>query len=214
MKVAMLGSAPGWNRAPFTDPEWECWALNDQYQLLSPVQLSHVSRWFELHPDTENTRSRRPPDHWANLAALTIPVYAFHDLPGIAEVRRLDIPPLIAAGRDYFACTCAYQIAVALVEGATAIGLYGIQFTGAREAVVERPCVEWWLGLAEGRGIPVTIEHDCEYGLGRQRYRYADQDGEERLQTFTHVYQHFAGSLTWLIGETRRLMLAKTWDDD
>ena len=33
---------------------------------------------------------------------------------------------------------------------------YGTQ----REATVERACVDWWLGFAEGRGIKVTIPPD------------------------------------------------------
>lgn len=206
MKVAILGSATGWREAPFADPDYEIWALNDQYLALEDWQLARVTRWFELHGDTPITRSRRPPDHWQRIDALNIPTYTFHDVPVLAT-RVFPLKQAVDAGRDYFACTCAYQIALALSEGATAIGMYGICFHGTREALVERPCVEWWLGLAEGRGVDVTIAHPWNYGLGRHLFRYALDDDEERRDTYAVCRQHAEYALSWLIDETKRLNL-------
>jgi hypothetical protein len=60
--------------------------------------------------------------------------------------------------RDFFTCTFAYQIALALMEGFEEIVLVGVDLAAGtqRERTVERACVEWWVGFAEGRGVKVT----------------------------------------------------------
>jgi hypothetical protein len=198
-KIAILGTAGGWQDAPFNDDSWELWGLNTLYKQLSPAQLSRFSRWFELHGDTPITRLRRPDDHWASLEALKVPVYTFHELPTITRVVKFPIQTAIDQGKDYFACTMCYQVALALSEGVTELALYGISLTTAREALVERPCLEWWLGLAEGRGVRVTITKSAEHGLGTHQWRYAFDDQEERTDTYLYVYEYYIGVMKWLI---------------
>ena len=57
---------------------------------------------------------------------------------------------------NYFTSTFAYQLALAIIEGFTNIILHGIQFTGGRERLVEKACLEYWIGVARGHGITVT----------------------------------------------------------
>lgn len=208
MKVALVGSASGWAQALELDPTWEVWGLNDQY-LLGPQVVARATRWFELHGDTPLTRARRPADHWDRLAAFTIPIYTLFTLPGVVTAR---VYPLAdAAGiRDYFACTFAYQIALALLEGVTDLHLYGTPLTGAREALVERPCVEWWCGYAEGHGVSVQIHHAEPWGLGRQQYRYAAEDQLERRLAYSATLAHQASADFWLPREQDRLILHET----
>lgn len=209
MKVAIVGMAAGWSEAFATPSDVEVWGINDGYLLWTPKQIARASRWFELHGDTPLTRSRREPDHWDRLAALTIPVYTFFDLPTVPTAIRFPLDAALSHGRDYFACTMAYQIALALAEGATMIGLYGIPLTGAREALVERPCVEWWLGYAAGKGVEVRIGHVYSNGLGQQPYRYALEDIEERTHTYRIVVSHAAHVDPWLTAEEARLDIAE-----
>lgn len=210
MKVAILGTASGWEMAPFEDPSFDIWGLNDLYQQLDPSQLACVRRWFELHPDTESTAARRPANHWKNLAQLGIPVYTFSDVP-VPSAVRFPLDLAISAGREYFACTMAYQIALAIAEGADTINLYGIVLCGTlREAVVERPCVEWWLGLAEGRGVSVSVCHPYPYGLGRHRYRYALDDHDERSDVRVYCCAHYDRAFEWLLAEAIRETVVQT----
>lgn len=209
MKVAIFGTAQGWQETPFNDPSYEIWGLNDSYELLSDSQLRRISRWFELHGDTALTRSRRPTEHWQRLSALGergVPVYTLFDLPEVVAAIRLDLVPLVAI-KDYFACTCAYQIALAICEGATTIELYGTPFLGPREALVERPCVEWWLGFADGKGVTTKVHHDYTHGLGRHSYRYAADDPNERLDVLRFVKYERDLASAWLQSEEVRLGL-------
>lgn len=206
MKVAIIGTARGYDEAPYDDPSYECWGLNSLYNRLTPHQLARITRWFELHPYTENTRSRRPADHWDSLAALGKPVYSFYEQPGITDVRILDVEKLAAVGRRYFACTMAYQIALALSEGATHIELYGISLAGTpREMLIERPCVEWWLGLAEGRGVQVKAVFTNESGILKHPYCYALEDLQERTEAYRLAFDCLDYGVTWLTAEAVRL---------
>lgn len=210
MKVAILGTAPGWERAPWQDADWELWGLNDAYHLFAPDQV--CTRWFELHGDTPLTRSRRPADHFERIAALDMPVYYLHGEPPTPTAIKLDVKRLASVGRDYFACTNAYQIALALSLGATEIALYGTPLQSNREVVVERPCVSYWLGLAEGRGVKVSVHHDNVVGLMSHPYRYALEDADERELTYW-ACESVRGSLDyWLPREAERLGIVETID--
>ena len=202
MKVAIVGTASLTTPAVDLDETWEVWGLNDGYWITGLEQ--RATRWFEIHGDTELTRARRSPDHWDRLGNMTIPVYTLYSLPTVRTAVVLPIEQL-AMIRDYFACTMAYQIALAIHEGADAISLYGMPLLGAREAIVERPCVEWWLGYAAGRGITVDVFHDFYCGLGRQRYRYSYDDAAERQQTYAHVCQHYLSATDWIPRERERI---------
>lgn len=210
-RVAIIGTAPGWEHAPFFEDNCELWGLNTLYTYLSPAQLTRFTRWFEIHGDTPLTRSRRPEDHWTSLEAIGCPVYTLYDLPDITQVVRLDPDELVKAsgGLDYFSCTMCYQVAMCIAEGAERIEVYGIELTSGREAIVERPVLEWWLGFAQGKGISVDVyaREDRPYGLFRHKFRYAFDDHDERVFARAAVEHCYQGTMSWLLAEARRLNL-------
>lgn len=59
--------------------------------------------------------------------------------------------------KDWYNSSPAYMIALAIHEGATTIGLYGIDVLNGSEYTLERPCLEYLIGLAVGKGIEVVI---------------------------------------------------------
>jgi hypothetical protein len=204
MKVAIIGTAPGWELAPWGDPSVEKWGLNDGYARMGEY-TSECARWFELHGDTPLTRARRPSDHFDRIRAMDIPVYYFHGEPLSPTAIRLDVEPLVTQGRDYFTCTNAYQIALALSLGATEIGLYGTPLVSNREVVVERPCVSYWIGQAEARGVRVIVKHHCAVGLMAHPYRYAFEDIEDRKASYDAAYSLFWSLAQWIPREDYRL---------
>ena len=58
---------------------------------------------------------------------------------------------------DYFTSTIAFMLALAIHEGFGTIDLYGIDLTVGEEYDYQKPCAEFWIGLAMGRGIQVGI---------------------------------------------------------
>jgi hypothetical protein len=209
VKVAIVGMAPsGDGIIPWRDPDWEIWGLNDLYLLYhgdGPNDPKPFTGWWELHGDTPLTRDRRPAGHFDVIKAMNIPVYYLHGDPPTPNAVKVDVDALAKQGRDYFACTFAYQIAKAMEMGATEIALFGTPLATNREVVVERPCVAYWLGLAEGRGIKVSVHHVWDTALLRHPFRYALDDRQEREAA---MYASVSARNTideWLWGECNRL---------
>mgnify|MGYP001619905490 CR=1 FL=1 len=66
------------------------------------------------------------------------------------------------------------MIAYALMQGAEEIHIFGVNQAGAHEYLEEKGGVEYWIGVAVGRGVKVTIngehsqllKHKGRYGGG------------------------------------------------
>jgi hypothetical protein len=136
-------------------------------------------------------------------------LYYLHGDPPHEKSIRLNVEALAAVGRDYFACTMAYQMAMALTRGATEIAVYGTPLMGAREVVVERPCMAYWIGLAEGRGVLVQVYHREAMGLLRHPHRYAYHDKEEREDAYWATVRLADGLNYWMPEEARRISASR-----
>ena len=60
-------------------------------------------------------------------------------------------------GIPYFNNTISYMIAYALLKGAKEIDTFGVNQASSSEYFYEKSSVEYWLGIASGRGVKVTI---------------------------------------------------------
>ncbi len=87
-------------------------------------------------------------------------------VPLIAPFQYEEIPKSVAFplekavqefGQPYFTNTIAYMICYALMAGAKEIHLYGINQASSSEYFYEKAGVEYWLGIANGRGVEITI---------------------------------------------------------
>jgi len=188
-KVALIAASIGREFAPYDDPDWEVWALN-AVPSVDRLGRLRADRWFEMHVRSAQseadmrwiTRCPVPiylPPHWAERV-----INQADTLPESERVPNAVRYPLEAVESNfagYFTCTFAYQLALALLEGFTHIGLYGVElaYGTMRERSVEWACVSWWLGYAEAKGV--TIELPPSSRLGRSRYRYGiEYDAEKR----------------------------------
>lgn len=171
-KVAIVGTAPGWEECP-TGPEWQRWAANwaqvcyeteqDPWPGTEPDHLT-FDRIYELHDALTRdnaasaaltresiSKSCSPrADVWAFYGA---PLWTSRILPAEALARRF--------GR-YFTNSIAWMIGHALSEHLDGnligeLGVYGVNMATSKEFGHERPSVEYFLGYARGLGIEVTI---------------------------------------------------------
>ena len=60
-------------------------------------------------------------------------------------------------GIPYFNNSISYMIAYALLKGAKEIDTFGVNQASSSEYFYEKSSVEYWLGIASGRGVRVTI---------------------------------------------------------
>lgn len=174
--IAIIGAGYGMDEAPYEDPDWEVWGLNVVAPLDRQGRL-RCDRWFELHEAHAQSE-----DDMTWIAACPVPIYV---PPSLMDASPNAVAfPLAAIERvfgGYWACTFAYQIALALYEGVERIGIYGAElaYGDARERSVEWACVSWWLGFAEARGV--TIHAPERSRLGQHPYRYGfEYDAEKR----------------------------------
>lgn len=88
-----------------------------------------------------------------------VPVYCdpsrMHAFPNAIEFPLAEIAESIPF--QYLETTISYEIALAIHEGVEEIGLFGIHMMGREEFVWQRPSVTYLIGLAQGRGIKVTL---------------------------------------------------------
>lgn len=169
-KVAIIGATDSCKDAPFDDPSWEIWGCNSLWKLCrDSSQQFRADRWFELHPMSVQTE-----EELIAIRVCPVPIYTLTDesswAPNSVVFPILDI--LKRFPYRYFTCTFAYQIALALHEGFSEIGLYGVDlsFGTARERVVEKACVEFWAGVACGVGV--NIRFPSRQPICNQRYLY------------------------------------------
>ena len=64
-------------------------------------------------------------------------------------------------GEPYLSSSIAYEIALAIYEGFEEIHLYGVDLNTEAEYAWQKPGVEYWLGIAQGRGIKVVLPANC-----------------------------------------------------
>ena len=63
-------------------------------------------------------------------------------------------------GMPYFSNTIAYMIAYALLQKVKEIEIFGVNQASSQEYFYEKSGVEYWLGMAVGRGVKVTLNGD------------------------------------------------------
>jgi hypothetical protein len=150
-KVAVIGSAPTLDHAPWHDPSWEIWAHATCHNL-----CVRVDRYFDLHPWRWIT-GKKVPGYVDFLTTTRTPVYLQHVQKEVPASRRYPKERILAEFRPYFTSHLAWMAALALTEGVTTIGLWGIHYEHDKEHLDQRPGCEYWVGFLEGRGVKVVI---------------------------------------------------------
>lgn len=169
-KLAIVGFTSSLHLAPWGDPEWEVIGCNNLHNQI-PELWPQATAWQNLHkwPDI-----KCDPGHVAWLLEAPFPVWLFPQTIADAAKDGVVFPTAVPfpvdeilaaaagmAGERYFTNSIAWMVALAVmrlqdVEDAE-LALYGIDLAQETEYRVERPCVEYWLGVAEALGIKVTI---------------------------------------------------------
>ena len=78
--------------------------------------------------------------------------------------------------RGEFTSTVSYMIALALFQGVEELALYGIDFIGQDPAGIERSYqragAKYWVGVARGMGVPVTVARGSWFEQAPWLYGY------------------------------------------
>ena len=162
-KVAICGFAESYKTAPFEDQTMEVWGLNELWKY-----LPRWNRWFEIHDaDTLGVTKRdlTEGEMKRHLDWLKAPADAgrlIYMQPQFCDGRFPNAVPfplerLVTQFGRYFTSTIGYMIALAIADGYTWIGLYGIDLASDVEYRHQRANAEYFVGLARGLGRTVVI---------------------------------------------------------
>jgi hypothetical protein len=152
--VAILGFTDSRNLAPFGDPRFEIWGINELYRFMD-IEKYGFTRWFEIH---ERSVIDADKDHIATLGRFPLPVYMQQHYPDVtpsvpfpkAEVEE-------DCGTQYFTSSIAWMLGLALLEGFEEIHVYGVDMAQETEYFEQRPACEFLLGMAAGRGVKIHV---------------------------------------------------------
>ena len=188
-KIALIGTASSSLKfAPWEDPSWEIWAHASAGTL-----CKRVDRYFDLHPPAIYREGRKNghADYHRWLKRLTVPVYL--------QSKDVEIPASVRYPRERiqaefawpFGSQAAWMIALALTEGVTHLGLFGIHYAHDSEYREQRANCELWVGIAAGRGVQWVIPETCpvarepvdRYGYDTHTPEKYAQRKAERLKT-------------------------------
>lgn len=148
--------------APWFDPTWELWAHASCRHLCKrdPDLL------WDLHPPElwRNPARKNWDPHYATwLATNRVPIMmqqAYPDVPG--SIRYPFETMITEFPRGYMTNHLAYMVALALMEGVTHLGVFGCDYATESEYGPQRGSAEYWLGVAEGRGVRVCLPPKCD----------------------------------------------------
>jgi hypothetical protein len=177
-KIALLGSHYSLEYAPWGDLSWELWGHASSRFLYK----RKPDRYFDMHRKECWTAGRKEERyvHW--LAKNTVPIYMQQVHPEVPASVRYPKEQIFAEFRKYFSSHAAYMIALALYEGVTHIGLFGINYSADSEYATQRGSTEYWLGFAEGRGVHIVIPARCTLlNDPPLLYAYESHDEQGRL---------------------------------
>ncbi len=157
------------------DKRYEFWALNDMFKVLPD---GAADRWFQIHTRTVASEPTKfSPEgclEWCKTA--TIPVYMQEHYGDIPMSVKYPLDEILAKfKRRYFTSTPAYMVALALYEGFEEIKLFGIDMSVGTEWGIEKPCMEYWIGRAEGMGVELVIPDGSDLLKGYFLYGYEDE---------------------------------------
>ena len=184
-KIAFLGSHHSIHYAPWDDPTWEMWSHASTRTLCKRLP----ERLFDVHP----TWIRGTPKGEAYLdkiKAWPAPIYMAERYPEIPNAVRYPKELMLSlyqpAGENVFTSHAAWMAALALYEGVTHVGFWGISYGAGEERESQRESLIYWIGLLRGAGVQVHLPHTGKYKVAintypMELYGYESHDKEGKL---------------------------------
>lgn len=172
LKIAIIGTAPSSRSlAPFGDPSWKIWACSAGNQGMIP----RVDIWFEIHSTLlhpENEHFGKPYLEWLN--SQTFPVY-MQDNKFVPRAMPYPKDEIVAEfGRYFFTSSFTWMMALAIKQGATEIGLWGVDMASRDEYILQRAGGHYFIQEARKRGIKVILPNESDLDQPPALYGFDD----------------------------------------
>ena len=167
-KIAIFGTTPTRMEGPHMDGTgWERWTIGP-----GGIDAHNWERLYEIH-------KTHPPDfkeYLDKLAAYEPPreIWTLKPFPHFKSNKVVPYAELIAKyGRTWFSSSISWCMAHALEEGATDIGLFGIDLESGEEYISQFIGCRFFIDLARIGGVNIHLPPGC--GLIREPTPYPDR---------------------------------------
>lgn len=161
--------------APFADKSFEIWGVNELYTVVPRVDVL-----FELHDYKWLTQKERNPGHLKWLQESKIPIFMLKHYDDIPMSFPFPKDQIVAEFGRYFTNSISWMVALAIKVGFEEIHMYGVDMAADSEYGTQRPSVEYFLGIAVGKGIKIYIPPQSDLLLCSSLYGFEDE-GETRM---------------------------------
>jgi hypothetical protein len=202
-KVAIVGFASNWDKAPFKDPDFEIWGLNELYKLFNMPQHAELNcradRWFEIH--SRQSPSKNTEEHISWLQQCTIPAYMwqhYDDMPSSLPFPKDEVLEFVAskglklvfpdgteAVNDYVTNSISWMVLFAWMLGFEEIHIYGVDLAQNEEYLYQRPNLEYYIGAMQATGIKIVMPETCDLLKAALLYGF-QSDNKMRIKMREH----------------------------
>lgn len=172
LKIAIIGTAPSSRSlAPYNDPTWTIWACSPGNMNIVP----RVDAWFEIHSNLlwpENQNYGAPYVEW--LKKQTFPIY-MQDQSLVPQALTYPAEEMVREfGRYFFTSSFAWMMALAIMQGAKEIALFGVDMASKDEYILQRSGGHYFIQEAAKRGIRVILPKESDLMQPPALYGYSD----------------------------------------
>ena len=212
-RVDIVGKAPSsLGLARYLDKGYSIWGLSDGWRNM-PRPVNANDTWFELHDLDTGRKKRWPPEYfeWLKQNQQNVPLYLGHKLRvnryaiadmTLEEAQQLDretkpykelpharmypIYEVLWRYGTYFNNSISYMMALALMQNATHVGLFGVDMaqsdpvTGQNgEYEHQRPSCEYMIGVLRGAGVNVYVPGEADLLKVKRLYAFESHGNED-----------------------------------
>lgn len=200
--MAIVGKAPSSLKlAPYDDQSWEIWTLSD---LVQCGQAPRSDCHFELHDlDVLDGQPQRK-DYSDWLAAYKGKTLLCKTDARVPAGVAYPLNEVTTRFGRYFTNSVSWMIALAIFEGVNEIGIFGVDMaqdgTVNGEYAKQRPSCEYFVGVAIGAGIKVTIPAEAQLLKSRGLYGF-EIDGTQMEQKCKARCTELQGRINQAVGK-------------
>ncbi len=159
MKLVIVGRGPGWEKAKEETAD-QVWAVSTVFLLLS-ASSAPPDLIFQLHDKSLY-------ESWLkDQGGSVVLMRPDADLP---SAKVLPAAALIAKYGHKFASSFVWMMALAIEQGFDEISIHGVHLAHKTEYAVQRDSFFYFYGVAEARGVKITVPRDSGIFLGDHLY--------------------------------------------
>ena len=157
-EIIIVAMGPSWYQCPKEKPyNSEIWGVNTMYR------NRDLDRIFIMH-DIKYDILTQDRDFVDSINTKGMPVYTAGDYPPIKNNIPYPTEEVIQYfGVGFFLNVMGWMLALAIMQKPKRITLYGVDMrsdSGDEYRLGERGCIEFWLGMAMGKGIDIGLPQE------------------------------------------------------